>query len=185
MRISAGYEAAVRVIRKHFEGPIRPFMTVDFGREKKDGALSLIVDSTKDMNPRKMLEVLREEIPGSYIVFLGTERWLGEEQHRVPELVVVRAGSQFEALTLAETSGLNQDITTGQVIEKLKEYDSKYGVDIFWATTDAVEFRLETLPADLDAYLDDQASSMKVNTHPRDAVKSQLRDHRMDGFWWD
>jgi hypothetical protein len=76
-------------------------------------------------------------------------------------------------------------VSTEQVIEKLKEYDEKYGIEIRWATIEAVEFRLETLPEDLDAYLDDQAASMKVDTHPRDKIISQLKNHKPDGLWWD
>lgn len=185
MKIPDDYAAAVEVIRKHFDGAIRPFMTNDFGREKKEGAISLIVDSSQEMNVRKMLRLLREELPPGHIVFMGTDRWLGEETHIVPELVIARANSQFEALTLAGSCGLNQDITTDQVIRKLKEYDAKYGIDVYWARTDAVEFKLETLPDDLDAYLDDQAEAMKVSTQPREKVKAQLRDNMVDGFWWD
>jgi hypothetical protein len=44
---------------------------------------------------------------------------------------------------------------------------------------------LKRLPNDLNAYLDDQAGSMIVDTYPRKDIIAQLQKYQIDGFWWD
>jgi hypothetical protein len=105
--IESEYEPAFAVIRRHFKGPIRPFMTIEFGRKKKTGVISIIVGYSEKMNPSKMLEILHNELPDGFIAFLGNDRWLGEEKHNSPEIVIARSSSQFDALRLAESRGVN------------------------------------------------------------------------------
>lgn len=185
MKIDKQYDPAIGVIRNHYEEEIRPYMTVDFGRTKKQGAISIIVEPPYGTSPRKLVEILKEELPEGFIAFVGNDRWLGEEKHYGVEVVVAKTDSKYDALRLAGSCGMNQDVSTEAVIEKLKEYDKRYGIEIISATVEAVEFRLNRLPSDLNAYLDDQAETMIVNTYPREEIITQLREHQIDGFWWD
>jgi hypothetical protein len=183
--IAERYKQAIDVIRVHYDGEIRPFFTVEFGRKKKQGAISIVIEYSKGINPHRLIESLREELRDENIVFLGNDRWLGEEKYLGVEIVVAQSNSQFDALRLAESRGVNQDISTEDVIRKLKEYDERYGVEILKATIETVEFRLSKLPEDINEYLDDQSKTMKVDTTLREEIISQLREHQIDGFWWD
>ena len=71
------------------------------------------------------------------------------------------------------------------MIDKLKDYDRKYGKRILRATIEAVSFRLKTLPEDMNAYLDDQAETLKLNTYPREEIITEISEKMIDGFWWD
>ena len=44
---------------------------------------------------------------------------------------------------------------TEDLVRKLQEYDAKYGIDIFHAETDTIEFRFRSLPEDLAAFCAD------------------------------
>lgn len=185
MKTAKKYDPAIEVIRSHYEGEIRPYLTIDFGRTRKQGAISFIVEYSLGMSPRGMVAILKEELPEGFIAFVGNDRWLGNEKHQGEEVVVARTKSKFDALRLAESRGVNQDVSTEAVIEKLKEYDERYGIEIIRATVEAVEFRLDHLPSDLNAYLDDQSRTMVVDTSPRKKIIAQLQEHQIDGFWWD
>ncbi|MGB2955577.1 MAG: DUF4253 domain-containing protein [Anaerolineales bacterium] len=185
MDIGREYDSAIEIIREYYDGPIRPYMTVEFGRRKKQGAISLIISYSREMNPRKLVDILQDKLPDQYIAFLGNDKWLGEEKNNYPEIVIAIASSQFEAIRLAESRGVNQDVSTEEVIDKLKEYDRKYRIRILRATIEAVSFRLKTLSEDMNAHLDDQAETLKLNTYPREEIISEISKKLIDGFWWD
>ncbi len=179
-------DPAVLLLKQYFDTPVRPFMTVDFGRERKSEAVSIIVDYAYELTPDRLVNSLQQELPQGYIAFRGTDRWLGEEKHHGIEVVLARAESQFEAIHLAESSGINQDISSEQVIHKLREYDTRYGIQILSATTDAVTWRFKRLPEDLDAYQDDLEISLRPDiTVPRSEVIQQILTHKVSGVWWD
>ena len=185
MNIPEEYNPALDVIRNHFQGEIRPFFSVEFGRRIKRDAISLFLDYSERINPRTLMQDLNDGLPDGFIAFLGNDRWLGDEKHDGVEIVVAHANSKFDALRLAESRGVNQDVSIEEVIEKLKEYDAKYGVEILKATVDTVEFRLNRLPENIVEYLDDQSESMKVSTFPREKIIAELKRDHLDGFWWD
>lgn len=179
-------DPAVLLLKQYIDSTVRPFMTVDFGRERKSGAVSVIVDYAYKLTPDRLVNILQQELPQGYIAFRGTDRWLGEEKHLGIEVVLAQAESQFEAIRLAESSGINQDISAEQVIHKLREYDSRYGIQILSATTDAVTWRFDRLPEDLDAYQDDLEISLRPTiTGPRSEEIQHIQTRKISGVWWD
>ena len=63
MDIGREYDSAIEIIREYYDGPIRPYMTVEFGRRKKQGAISLIISYSREMNPRKLVDILQDKLP--------------------------------------------------------------------------------------------------------------------------
>jgi hypothetical protein len=144
---------AVRLLERWNVGPVRPYSTYDFGRERDTNCVSGLADM--DEVGLYAME-LADEVPTGLVVFAGTDRWLGEEQHPGQAELVVGAGkNQFDILRLARTDAANYDKTTEDIIQKLSVYDADYGIVIFGATTDTVRFVLTALPEDMMAFAND------------------------------
>lgn len=145
-------EEALRLLARLTGAPVRPYATYDFGRQRDEGCLSVILTEGE---ARPLLAELRERLPAGTVAFIGTTRWLGDECHAGAELVVGPGESQFDILRLARTDGVNHDLTTEDIIAKLREYDAAHGITIVRAETDTVEFNLDRNPADIAAFAAD------------------------------
>jgi hypothetical protein len=187
MEYDREYGPAISKVREYYDGPIRPYMSIEYGRKSKNEAISLVDihlhSSVK--NPYQLVAILQEELPNQYIAFQGNRSWLGEEQHSGAEIVIAIANSQLEALRLAESRGVNQDVSTERVVEVLTNYDRQYGIRIVQAGKDSVEFKLLKLPADIDKFLEGMAKSLVVPTHPRKDIIAQINKTKLVGLWWD
>jgi len=126
--------------------PVRPFMTYSYGMERDPSARSVIVPK-KDAE--RLLGQIRHQLPAGLIGFIGSTRWLGEEQPDGVEIVVAKGASQFESLRLARCQSQTVD-NTEQLIAKLSEYDQAFGINILHCETGTVEFELKSLPDDMD-----------------------------------
>lgn len=132
---------------------VRPYSTYDFGREKDENCLSVVVPA-KEAGPRVVQ--LREALEPGLLAFAGTYQWYGDERHEDGVEVVVGAGdSQFDILRLARTDAANCDMDTEDLIEKLRDYDEDFGIDIRSATTDTAVFGLVGVPSDYAAFAQD------------------------------
>lgn len=132
--------------------PARAFATRDFGREQNAVARSVVV--REDVAPG-LVERMRHEIGPGLLVFIGCTRSLADPPDTGSEVVVALGNDQFDILRIAQSDAVNYDMETEELVHKLQEYDSKYGIDIFHAETDTIEFRLRSLPDDLPAFCSD------------------------------
>lgn len=60
--------------------------------------------------------------------------------------------NKFDIITEQGTNGINCDITTKDIVEKLKKWDSLYGVTIDAVAHDRFELRLNSLPSDMESF---------------------------------
>lgn len=132
--------------------PLRQFATRDFGRERNFEARSVVV-SNEEAQP--LVTKIRAELGPGLVAFVGCTRSLAGSPDEGSEVVVANGNSQFDILRVAQSDAVNYDMDTEDLIRKLKEYHSRYGIDIFHAETDTIEFRFTTLPSDLAKFCDD------------------------------
>ncbi len=131
---------------------INDFSTYDFGRQQDFQAKSVIVE---ERIARSILFKLRSELTPGIIAFIGTtSNYAGNEEVKA-EIVVARGDSQFDILRSARCDALNYDLSTENIIVKLKSYDRYYNIDIFQAESDSVNFTLKNFPQDLTAFCQD------------------------------
>lgn len=144
---------AERILTRFCEKyPIRQYSTFDFGREKNEDAVSVILP---ELDAFHLLPEIREELAPGLVAFVGTTRWLGDERHDGVELVIAPGESQFDMLLVARSCAINFGMTTGDLIQKLQEYDRLCGIDIVQAESDTIQFDLLDLPDDVAAFVED------------------------------
>jgi hypothetical protein len=130
--------------------PVRDFSTCDFGRAQVATAVSVVVPKKV---ARSLVAKLRKELPASALAFMGTTQWLGAEKNADQVEVVVAAGtSQFDILRVAKSDAINHGMETAQLIARLQEWDKAFGIDVWHAETDTLEFDLKGQPPDLEAF---------------------------------
>lgn len=165
---------------------VRDYWTNDYGREKRSGGYSVIVPVGR---AAKLLDSVRRQVPPGYVAFVGTTNNLETFTANRAEIVVAPGQDQFDILRLAATDGVNHDKTTDQIIEKLKGWDSEFGIDIWQAETDTVQLKLKSMPVDLGKLSEEIVAFCPDIVEQGDGGVEALRDAiEKEGtvfLWWD
>ena len=132
--------------------PLRPFATRDFGRDRNSDAKSVVV---RNDAAQPLVARIRAELGPGLLAFVGCTHSLAEPPDEGSEVVVAQGNGQFDILRVAQSDAVNYGMETEDLIRKLEEYHSKYGIDIFHAETDTIEFRFTTVPKDLPTFCED------------------------------
>lgn len=152
--MNAWRDEATKVLAKF--GKVRDHSTRDFGREPHADCVSVLISGGGAMVDRHAVEKLsqvRQQVPPGTVAWLGTTHWLGSEKNEgLVELAVGAGDSQADILRHAASNGMNHGLETEDVIEKLATWHRTYGVDIFHAETDTIEFALSREPTDRMAF---------------------------------
>lgn len=100
----------------------------------------------------KLLASLRKKLhPLSYTPFI-VERNPGLKTDKIG---VIRGLDQYEILRIMHTDGEESEITTQDVIDRLKDWEKIASFDIIGADSDWVEVEFKILPKDLKAFSED------------------------------
>lgn len=169
-----------------FGVPVRPYSTYDFGRERDENAISVVVS---EQEARSRLNDLRASLPEGYVAFIGTTNWLGDEQHDGFEVVIAPAASKFDILRIARSDAVNFDIDTEELVSKFEDIDKRFGIDIVQAETDTVEITLDQLPDDMFVFAEEvYAFCPDIVDQGIGSVEDLADAIEMSGsihFWWD
>lgn len=166
--------------------PVRDFSTQDFGRDKFEGAMSIIIP---EQGHKNYLLKVRDKLPTGFIAFIGTTTNSVDAEIQEVEMVVIETNDQIDILKVAQTHGLNYDITNDMIIEKLRSWDEKYGIDIWHAESDTIQLKFDSLPKDPESF------ALEVYEFCPDLVDfgsddvSEIRDYLVGAkamfLWWD
>lgn len=178
-------EAATRLSQLSGK-PLRPFATRDFGRERNSAARSVVVAEDK---AQKVVADLRRELGPGLLAFVGCTRSLANPPDNGGEVVVANGDDQFDILRVAKSDAVNFDMDTEDLVRKLQEYDSKYGIDIFHAETDTIEFKFRTWPKDLTSFCKDLykfcPDIVDQGTGSVEELEREIAKTEIVYLWWD
>ena len=164
----------------------RAYASYDLGRETDERCISVIV---KPKRAESLLKDLRKRLGPGLIAFIGNSRWYGDEQPNGVELVVAPGESQFDILGIARSDAANYGLNTADLVARLRNYDQQFGIDIFQADLETVQFRLKTLPGDLQAFAKDLydfcPDIVDQGCGSVDALANEIRRQKAVFLWWD
>jgi hypothetical protein len=129
---------------------LRDHSTCDFGRERVEGNCAVVVpvDEAQDV----VMQV-RRSLPKGYVVWAGTQRWLGQEKlDGKSEIAIAPGQSQFDILRAAKSDAINFGKETEHLVKELKAWDEEFGIEIWHAETDTIELMLKQVPDDVEAF---------------------------------
>ena len=167
--------------------PIREYSTFDFGRERNEQARSFIVPAR---GAKRLLAAVRAQIPPGFIAFIGTSRFLGDEQYEGQvELVLASGEDQFDMLRVARSDACNYMLGTEDIIEQLKKFHGQFGIDIIHAETDTIEFNRLRDPTDIPAFCaalyDLCPDIVDQGVGTPEALEEAVRSSSRVFLWWD
>jgi hypothetical protein len=163
---------------------LRPYATRDFGREQNPDGRSVVVS---ELRAPQLVQQLKGELGPGLVVYMGHTQLLPPDQGS--EVVVAPGESQFDILRMAESDAANYGLDTEGLVKKLQDYDGKYGIEIFHADTDTIEFTLKSMPADMPAFCRDLykfcPDTVEQGVGSLLALQAEIAKTRQVYLWWD
>ncbi|MCA9549510.1 MAG: DUF4253 domain-containing protein [Myxococcales bacterium] len=165
---------------------VRPFATYEFGRAKDARAISVVVSESSAPG---IVEALRARLGKGWSAWQGTSRFVDEGHHDV-EVVVGPVRGPADIIRIAHVDPVNYDLTTEDVVAKVRAWDEQYGVDVRQADVESVELAFIRLP---DAAVPALAKeiyefcpdSVDQGVGSLEALAAIIRAHKRIVLWWD
>jgi hypothetical protein len=192
---SNDWKAAARTLLARHGTP-RDFSCADFGREKVEGAVSVLLRGGAAIVEDGAIDVLREvrrKLPAGTVALLGTCRWLGKKgelgSDGQVELFIAPGKDQFDAVAWARTDAINCGHETDAVVSRLKELDRRYGLELVRAETDTVEGFITGKQADWSALAQELyefcPDIVDQGVGSVEALEEELEASKRLYLWWD
>ncbi len=134
-----------------------------------------------------LLRQLRDAAPPGYVIFVsGVEsRWTDLIDH----VSIMRAESPFEVLAAMGTNGANYNLSTEQVIERLKAWDARYGLVFREIGTDTVAAEFKRRPPNMLEFAREVYAfcpdTVDQGVGSVAKLASQMERTNSVSLWWD
>ena len=111
--------------------------------------LVAVMDKERTLDEKKIdraLALLKPQLqPRGYLVFLA-DRNYGFSPDR---LGILKTRDQFDLLEFVQTQDHNSELGHEGVVARLRQWDEKYGIEIFGAEADSADINFKSLPGDM------------------------------------
>jgi hypothetical protein len=172
-------------------GELVDFSTIDFGRERKIGARTLLLDSKGVQGGERgmaLVCLLRSiGLPPGVQVFANALRNLNDDVGLSgrDHVVFVASSDPFEVIRVAEVEPANHGLTTDDVVDQLTQWHERHGVEIVAADTETVVFRFLRLPADLEELTQEIVEFCPDLEETFEMEPDALAKSAWVWLWWD
>lgn len=142
--------------------------------------------SVPEQDAGRVLSVLRQRLqPRKYLTFIIAVN----EGIRTEEIGILKGTDPYDILRVMQTNGEEYEITTEDIIERLKEWEKRYPFEIIGAENGWVEIEFRTVPQDLKTFAE-EVFDFCPDTVEQDAgsieelARGIARTKRLT-LWWD
>jgi hypothetical protein len=151
------------------------------GITKQEG-ITFIVKSLKAKN---IISVFSESLAtNGYLIFISEIDYINNQQ----SISIIKSSDQFDIVRLQKTDGINYDIDNAALINKLTDWDRRYGIKIIGADYDWVEFEINQLPPDTVKFADEIYAfcpdSIDQGVGTKEALIKEIESRKLF-LWWD
>lgn len=139
----------------------------------------------KEKRPEVLLK-LKEEFKGNeYNIFYSKVSY-----DKTPELIcILKSADKYDVLRALKSNGINYDIDTDSLIEKLKEWEKEYGIEIEGADGDWVDIKFNKLPEDIKKFAKEIyefcPDSVDQGVGSLEELENYLKVYKGVFLWWD
>ncbi|OQP63962.1 hypothetical protein A3860_21300 [Niastella vici] len=136
-------------------------------------------------------QALYQSHANGYYAFANAilEEYRNEAGGFVQDTFILKLDNQFEVLHYRHTHGMNYNVTTAHIVEKLKTWDQKYGLTIEGVDYDWVDFTLHRVPEDLDEFANELYAfcpdCIDQGVGSIDELKYVISSRKYVCLWWD
>lgn len=145
-----------------------------------------ITFSVPEQDAGRVLSVLRQRLqPRKYLTFLIAVN----EGIRTEEIGILKGTDPYDILRVMQTNGEEYEITTEDIIERLKEWEKRYPFEIIGAENGWVEIEFRTVPQDLTVFAE-EVFDFCPDTVEQDAgsieeLSREIARTKHLTLWWD
>ena len=142
--------------------------------------------NVKAENSTLIIEQFKEQLKLKELIIYKSAENYGYEDDVI---TILQSKNKYEPLLFEATNAVNYDIYTPQIIEKLKSWDSKYGIELYGVGTDFVfgEFKiqpnnLKKLAKEIYQFCPDIVDQGVGNIKE---LENSLKESKSFFLWWD
>jgi hypothetical protein len=152
-------------------------------KEKKVGGLSFDVPEKLTL---PILADLHDKYKAKgYLIYVSESN----SGYKPDEMTVLKTTDMFDAIRFEGTNGINHDIFTEDIIEKLTGWNSQFGLDIFAASYDLVQAYYLKVPSPAKPHAEETYAFcpdvVDQGTGTVEELEKQITQSRQLYLWWD
>ena len=104
-------------------------------------------------------------------------------------ITILQSDNKFEALIFEATNGVNYDIHTQLIIDRLKDWDSKYGIELDGVGGDFVSGEFKNKPTDIPKFTKEMydfcPDIVEQGVGSIKGLENTLKESNQFFLWWD
>lgn len=119
----------------------------------------------------------------SYLIFV----FEGEDDKK--NVAVIKGTDDLDILRYRRTDGINYDLENEDVVKKISEWKSKYGLIVIGCSRDWLQIEFEKLPSNIDVFAKEVyefcPDSVDQGVETIDNLKKAIKEMNGLWLWWD
>jgi hypothetical protein len=140
-----------------------------------------------DTTHEKAIAIVRSLKPkfreNGYLIFVF------EGDNDIKGVAVIKGTDDLDILRYRRTDGINYDLENADIVAKISEWKSKYGLTVIGCSRDWVQVEFDTLPTNLDAFADEVykfcPDSVDQGVETLENLKLAIKEMNGVFLWWD
>ena len=148
--------------------------------EKFDGIYSESDEENAEVIVRKLKSEFREK---GYLIFYF------EGNKGKKNVGVLKGNDELDILRYIRTDGINYDLESKDVLKKISEWKTKYGLIIIGCSQDYVHIEFEKLPSNMDEFAKEVYAfcpdSVEQGVGDLKSLKEYIEKEKGIWLWWD
>jgi Domain of unknown function (DUF4253) len=112
-----------------------------------------------------------------------------EDENGTQLICIIKGNDELDILRYRKTNGANYNLESKDVIQKISEWQTKYGVAILGCSQDYVDIRFETLPQNMDDFTNEVykfcPDSVDQGVGDVKSLKEYIISQKGIWLWWD
>lgn len=161
-----------------------PAIDQETGEVLNDKVFNGVFTETSEEKAVEFVKRLKNKFrENGYLVFV----FEGEDDKK--NVAVIKGTDDLDILRYRRTDGINYDLENKDVVKKISEWKTKYGLIVIGCSRDWLQVEFDKLPDDIDAFAKEVyefcPDSVDQGVGTIDKLKEAIKE--MDGvwLWWD
>jgi hypothetical protein len=180
-----GFDKEVfQILKKEFNCKVLELVP-DYVEDKPEIKGVYVTTKGENSTYKKVFAIKDQLKQKGYIIFISD---LGYNENPY-KIGIIKSNDKYDPLRFMSTNGINYDYDTNDVIEKLKEWDKSYGIEIIGSGLDFVEVKLGKQPKDTKAFSNEVyeycPDSVDQGFDTIEALENYIKDTSRVYMWWD
>lgn len=173
-------------IKQHTKKEIKQLPEVDqeTGEFVNGKTFNGIYSEIESNNPENYVKSLKSKFRGKgFLIFL----FEGEDGKKL--IGVIKGTDDLDILRYRRTDGINYDLQNDDIVKKISEWKSKYGLIVIGCSQDWLQIEFDNLPTHIDEFADEVyefcPDSIDQGVGTVENLKQAIIEMKGLWLWWD